>query len=42
MSNDYRTITVRKETKERFGSVKRSGLSQDAFVNDLLDEWGNE
>lgn len=37
--SEYRTITVKRETKQWFDKVKRSGLSQDAFVKDLLDNW---
>lgn len=37
--NQYRTITVKPDTKEEFNRVKRSGLSQDAFVTDLLECW---
>lgn len=36
---DFRTITIKEDTKARFDRVKRNGLSQDAFMNDLLDEW---
>ena len=38
----HRTVPVKEDTKERFLETKREGLTQDAFVNDLLDLWENE
>lgn len=41
MTDDQTTITVRRETKDRLGSLKRDGLTWDAFLNDLADDVEN-